>query len=92
VVVDEDGEESEHVEQLRLREEEQLGRVSHFPVTQLVSKNSLDLFGVRLLNQGIVDDNLLLPRQTGEVGVTVSTTLAAIDDLQFRERKVETLS
>lgn len=92
MVVDEDGEKSEHVEQVHLRNEQQLGRVSHLPVTQLVSKNGLDLLGIRLLNQSIVDNNLLLPGQTGEVGVAVSTTLAAIDDLQFREREFETLS
>ena len=92
MVVDEDGEESEHVEQVHLRDEKQLGRVSHLPVTQLVSKNSLDLLSVGLLNQSIVDDNLLLPGQSGEVGIAVSTTLAAIDDLQLGKGEFETLS
>lgn len=92
VVVDEDREKSEHVEQVHLRDEKQLGCVSHLPVTQLVGENSLDLLGVRLLNQCIVNDNLLLPGQTGEVSIAVSTTLATIDDLQFRKGEVEALS
>jgi hypothetical protein len=50
-----------------------------------------DLLGLALLKQGVVDDNVLLPGQTVEVSIAVGTTLAAIDDVQFRERELELL-
>lgn len=76
---------------MNLRNEKQLGRVSHLPVTQLVGKHGLNLLGVRLLDQRVVDDNLLLPWQASEVGIAVGAALAAVNDLQFREREVEAL-
>ena len=65
--------------------------VVHLPVTKLVAQDSLDLLVRALVQQRVEDDNLLLadPRQSGEVGVAVCAAFAAIDDLQFRKRKVE---
>lgn len=76
---------------MNLRDKKQLGRVSHLPVTQLVGKHGLNLLGVRLLDQSVVDDNLLLPGQTSEVGIAVGAALAAVNDLQLREREVQAL-
>jgi hypothetical protein len=42
-----------------------------------------DLLWLALLKQGVVDDNVLLPRQTIEVSIAVGATLAAINDVQL---------
>jgi hypothetical protein len=49
------------------------------------------LLGLALLKQGVVDNNVLLPGQTVEVSIAVGTTLAAINDVQLRERELELL-
>ena len=91
-VANEDREESEHEEEMELGDAQQLGRVTHLPVTKFVRENSLDFLVGGLFDQSIVNDNLLLPRETGEVSIAVSAALAAVDDLQLRQRKLETLS
>lgn len=53
------------------------------PVTKFVTQNSDNFFRLTLLNQGVVDDNVLLPGQSKEVGVAVSTALATVNDIQF---------
>lgn len=62
------------------------------PVTKLVCENSHDLLGFTLLNEGVVDDNVLLPWQTEEVGIAVGASLASINDVELLEREVEALS
>lgn len=60
------------------------------PVTELVGENSDNLLGLALLDEGVVDDNVLLPWETEKVGVAVSAALASINDVEFLEREVET--
>lgn len=50
-----------------------------------------NLLRLALLEQSVIDDDVLLPRKTVEVSVTVSTALAAINDVQLRERELELL-
>lgn len=69
----------------------QLCGVAQAPVTKLVTQDSNDLFWLTLLDKGIIDHNVLLPRQTVEVGVAVSTPLAAIDDVQLLEGEAQLL-
>jgi hypothetical protein len=47
-----------------------------------VSKNSNNLLGFALLDQGIIDDNVFFPWHTEEIGITVSTSLATINDME----------
>lgn len=65
--------------------------MTQLPVTQLVRKNSNNLLGLALLNQGIVDNNVLLPGHAEEVSVAVGATLATVNDVQLRERELELL-
>jgi hypothetical protein len=90
-VVDEDGEKREYIEQLRLPNEQKPRCVIHLPMPELVCQHSLDLLLCALLQQRVEDDNLLLanPRKSSEVGVAVGAALAAVDDLQLRQRKLE---
>lgn len=62
------------------------------PVTKLMGQDSNHFFRLALLNQGIIDNNVLLPRQAVEVGIAVSTALAAIDNIQLVEREIQLLS
>lgn len=95
-VVDEYREEGEDVEEMGLkmlvvvsildsntylRDSKKSSRVSKTPVTKLVCKNSYNFLSLALLNQGIVNDNVLLPWHAEEVGVTVSTSLASVNDI-----------
>lgn len=61
------------------------------PVTELVAQDGDHLLWLALLQQGIINDNVLLPGQTIEVSITVGTALAAIDDVQLRKRELELL-
>lgn len=61
------------------------------PVAKLVAQHSNNLLRLGLLNQGIVDNNVLLPWQAVEVGIAVGTTLAAVNDMQLRQRELESL-
>ena len=45
-----------------------------------MSKDGDDLIGFRLLNQSIVDDDVLLPRQAIKVGIGVSAALRPVND------------
>ena len=64
--------------------------MTELPVTQLVGKNSNNLIGLALLNQSIVDDNVLLPRETKEIGVRVGASLASINDVELVKGELET--
>ena len=70
---------------------EKLGGVVQAPVTKLVAQHGNNLFRLALLEQSVVDDNVLLPRQTVKVRVAVGTALAAIDNMQIREWELELL-
>lgn len=72
-----------------LRDTEQPGSVAQAPVSQLVCQDSSYLLSFTLFNQGIVDDNVLLPGQTEKVGVAVRASLATINDIQLRKRELE---
>lgn len=65
--------------------------MTQLPVTQLVCKNGNNLLGLALFDQGIVDDNVLLPGHAEEVGVAVGAALAAINDVQLGEGELELL-
>jgi len=58
-------------------------------VTELVGKDCNYLFGFALLNQGVVDDDVLLPWQTEEVSIAVRASLAAIDNMKLFKREVQ---
>lgn len=72
-----------------LRNGEEASSVSKLPVSKLMGQHSNDLLGLALLHQGVVDDNVLLPRQTVEIGVGVGASLATIDDVKLVQREVE---
>lgn len=42
-----------------------------------------NLIGLALFNQSVVDDDVLFPRQTKEVGIAVGAALATVDNIQF---------
>lgn len=59
-------------------------------MSQLVRQYGLHLRRRALVDQSVVQDDLFLGEwQTSEVGVRVSRSLAAINDLQFGKREVE---
>lgn len=70
----------------------QLGGVAQAPVAELVAQHSNNLLRFSLLDQGIIDDNVLLPWQAVEVGIAVGTALAAVNDVQLLEGEVKLLS
>jgi hypothetical protein len=63
--------------------------VTKLPVTKLVRKNSNNLLRLALLNKSIVDDNVLLPGETKEIGVGVGAALAAVDDVELVQGELE---
>lgn len=58
-------------------------------MAQFVSKNSNNLIGLALLNESIVDDNVLLPGETKEIGVGVGASLASINDIELVKGELE---
>ncbi len=66
-------------------------RVAEAPVAQLVREHGDDLLGLALLDEGIIDDNVLLPRESEEVGIAVGAALASVDDVQLAERELQLL-
>ena len=60
-------------------------------MAELVGENSDDLLGLALLNERVVNDNVLLPGETKEVGIAVGAALASINDIELVEREVELL-
>lgn len=79
----------EHGDGSYLRDAEKAGGVAKLPVTEFVSKDSDDLFRLTLLNKSIVDDNVLLPGETKEIGVGVGASLASINDVELVKRELE---
>lgn len=88
-VVDEDGEEAEDVEQVDLGDAKEAGGVAELPVAELVGEDGHDFLGLAVLEEGVVDDNVLLPGQAVEEGVGVGAALAAVNDVELLEREVE---
>lgn len=72
-----------------LSNSKELSSVAEAPVTKFMTQDGNDFLSLALLNQGIIDDNVLFPRQAVEVRVAVSTPLAAINDIQLMERELE---
>lgn len=60
--VEESWEECQDGEEVELGHDEELGGVEVVPVTELVSENGFDLFGFRLLDQCVKDDNVFALR------------------------------
>jgi hypothetical protein len=75
-----------------LRDTEEASGVTKLPVTQLVSENSNNLLRLALLDKSIVDDNVLLPGETEEIGVGVGASLASINDVELVEGEFEACS
>lgn len=66
--------------------------MTKLPVTELVCEDSDDLFRLALLNQSVVDDNVLLPGETKEIGVRVGAALAAIDNVELVQGELQASS
>ncbi len=62
------------------------------PVTELVRKDRYNLLGLTLLNKGIVNDDMLLPRHSEEVCVAVRTSLTSINDVELVKRELQPFS
>lgn len=58
------------------------------PVTKFVGEYGNDLLLGALLNKSIVDDDMLLPGETKEIGIAVSAALATINDVQLVKREL----
>ena len=58
-------------------------------MSELMAKHSGDFLDVRLLDQGIVDDDLLLPWQTVEICIAVCAPLTTVNDIQLVQWKLE---
>lgn len=65
--------------------------MTKLPVAKLVGKNRDNLLSLALLNEGVINDDVLLPRQTKEIGVAVGAALASVDDIQLVEGELELL-
>lgn len=89
LVVDEDREEGEDVEHVELGDTEELGGVAETPVSKFMTQHSDNLLRFTLLKQSIIDDDMLLPRETVEIGVGVGTALAAVDNMQLGKRELQ---
>jgi hypothetical protein len=72
-----------------LRDAKEARGVTQLPVTELVGQDRENLVSFGLFQQSIVDDNVLLPRQTVEEGVGVSAALAAVNDVQLVQGEVD---
>ena len=57
-----------------------------------MSEDSDDLLCLALFNQSIIDDDVLLPGHSEEIGVAVRTPLTTVNDVQLVEREVQLLS
>lgn len=63
--------------------------MSKLPVTKLVSKHCSNLVWGVAFNQSVVENNVLLPGQTKEVGIGMAATLATVDDEELVQRELE---
>lgn len=58
-------------------------------MAQFMRQDSYDLLGLALLDEGIIDNNVLLPGHSKEIGVAVGAPLTAINHVQLVERELE---
>lgn len=61
------------------------------PVAQFMAQNGNNLFSLALLKQGIVDNNMLLPWQSEEIGVAMGASFTSINNVQLGERELKLL-
>ena len=61
------------------------------PMPKFVSQDCYNLLRLALFDQGIIDDNVLFPRHTKEIGVAMSTSLATINDMELVKRELQAL-
>lgn len=66
--------------------------MSQAPVTEFVCENRNDLLCLAFLNQRVVDNDMLLPRQAEEVGVAVCTSLTSINNIELMKRELQAVS
>lgn len=71
---------------------EKLCGVAKTPMTQFMAQDCNNLLRLTLLDQSVVDDDVLFPRETIEVGVAVCAPLAAVNDMQLLKRELKLLS
>ena len=106
-VVYEDGEQGKYIEEVRLSnvnlvhsdiwkyaylgDAKEPRGVPETPMSKFVCQDCYNLLRLALLDQGVVDDNVLLPWHTKEIGVAVSTSFATINDVQLVERELQAL-
>ena len=90
-IVDKDGEQGEDVEHVELSDAEQFRRMAETPVAELVAQYSDHFFRLALLDQCVIDNNVLFPRQAVEVCITVSASFAAVYDKQVCQWEVQPL-
>lgn len=72
-----------------LRNAKQSGSVAQTPVAQFMGQDSGDLLRFALLNQGVIDNDVLLPGHAKEVSIAVCASLAAVDDEQLSQRELK---
>jgi len=58
-------------------------------MTQLVRQHGNNFLVLALLNQRIINNNVLLPRQPEEVGIRMRAPLASIDDVELLQGELE---
>ena len=52
-------------------------------MSKFMSKNSDNFLSLALLNQGIINNNVLLPWQPKEIRITMRRSLATINNIKF---------
>jgi hypothetical protein len=60
-------------------------------MSKFVGKNGDNFLLGALLNEGIVNDDVLLPGETKEIGIAVSAALASINYMQLVKWELELL-
>ena len=61
-------------------------------MTKFMTQDSNHLIRLTLLNQSVVDDNVLLPGESKEIGIAVGTALATVDNVQFLKGEIQLAS
>ena len=78
-----------HFSRLYLSNAEQLCGVAQAPMTEFVAQYCNDFFRLTLLNERVVNDDMFLPGKPIKVSVTVSTSLATVDDIKLFKRELK---
>lgn len=61
-------------------------------MTKLMAQDGNHFLRLTLFNQSVVDDNVLLPRQSVKVGIAVSTPPATVNHVEIVKREIQLLS